>query len=314
MTRILRIPLLALALALCAAPMVEAQYLIQQTINAGYNPWIKGQTFTPQIGITPDPGPVLTLDLTDITLYRSQQPWFGPTSNFYLNIYDANPITGGGQFVGSSSNAIDVAPLGNMAPMKWLFDDLTLKYTHEYWALVSSTNTTGGLDVYCGMRESGGTDPYVGGTSIAGITTDYAGYHVKPTIDLAFDIMLKDTGWTNLGNDLPGALGSPNLTGQGALAAGNTVTLTLGNAAPNSTSGLFIGATSVSLPFYGGILVPAPNILLVIPTGPAGTYTLSTVYPSGVPVGFPLYLQVWIIDITGPQGFTASNAITATTQ
>lgn len=111
MTRVLRRPLLAVALALCAAPLVEAQYLIQQTLGGGYNPWIKGQTFTPSIGVTPDPGSVSTLDLKDVTFYRSAQGWVGPTSNFYLNIYDANPITGGGVFVGSSTNAIDVAPL-----------------------------------------------------------------------------------------------------------------------------------------------------------------------------------------------------------
>lgn len=190
MNRILCFAFLIMVTVVCTAPTVQAQYIIEQTIDAGYNPWIKGQSFTPSIGIKPNPGTVATLDLTAITLYRSHQPWVGPTSRFYLNIYDGDPVNGSGVFVGSSTNSVDVAPLVDFDPMKWTFDNLSLNYTQEYWAIVSSTNSSGGFDVYCGMRESGQTDPYGGGTSIAGITTDPAGYHVKPTIDLAFYIEL----------------------------------------------------------------------------------------------------------------------------
>jgi len=191
MTRFYCIVFLALATVFIAAPAIQAQYTIEQTIDAGYNPWIKGQSFTPNIGVVPNPGSVSTLDLATITLYRSAQGWSGPTSNFYLNIYDGDPVNGAGKFIGSSIDRVDVATLKDFDPIKWTFDNLALDYTHEYWALVSSTNTSGGFDVYCGMRESGQTDPYTGGTSIAGITSDPSGYHVKATIDLAFKIELE---------------------------------------------------------------------------------------------------------------------------
>ena len=179
-------------------PNLRAEYLIEQTVSGGYNPWIKGQTFTPGIGIDPDPGPVSAMDLTGIVFYRSSQGWSGPTRHFYLNIYDGDPVNGAGAFVGSSINSIDVAPLDNHNPMIWNFDQISLDYDHEYWALVSSTETDGGFDVWCGMRESNQTDPYAGGTSIAGISGDPGGYFVKPTIDLAFEIGLESWDRTEI--------------------------------------------------------------------------------------------------------------------
>jgi len=306
--------LLAVVLAFVTAPAVQAQYLIQQTVNGGYNPWIKGQSFTPNVGITPSPGSVSNVNLTQVTLYRSNQGWSGPTSSFFLNIYDDDPVNGAGQFVGSSTNAIDVAPIGDFGALAWTFDDLTLSYTHTYWALVSSTNAAGGLDVYCGMRESGQGDPYAGGSSIAGITSNPGAFTVKPLIDLAFDIRLSDSIWSDLGSDLPGALGSPSLTGVGELKAGVQVSLTLENAAVNTTSALVIGATNVSAPFFGGTLVPSPDVVVLIPTGPSGGYFLTAIFPPGAAPNIPLYFQVWVLDPTAPQGHAASNAVSATTQ
>ncbi len=126
------------------------------------------------------------------------------------------------------------------------------------------------------------------------------------------EVML--SAWTDLGNALPGSLGAPDLTGDGALAAGNTVTLTLTNALPNTTAFLVVGAVNLSLPFYGGIIVPYPTLIVALPTGPAGSLTLPSIYPGGVPAGIPIYVQYWIVDASGPEGYTASNAITATTE
>lgn len=190
MIRFLCIAFLALAVVALVAPDVQAQrYTIEQTLNGGYNAWIKGQTFTPSIGIDPDPGAVTTLNLRTVTFYRSSQGWAGPTSHFYLNIYDGDPVNGSGVFVGSSTNTIDVDQVANMEPMTWEFDFLALDYNHEYWALVSSTNVDGGLDVYCGMRESGG-DEYLGGNAIAGTNSDPFGFTIKSN-DIAFDIVLR---------------------------------------------------------------------------------------------------------------------------
>lgn len=192
MKRLLRSVPLAVLLAVSTAASTHAQYTIEQTLSGGYNRMIKGQTFTPSVGIVPNPGAVTTLDLTEIRFTRSMQSWVGPTSEFYLNIYDGDPVNGTGVFVGSSLESINVGGLGDYSPMRWSFAHLTLDYDHEYWALVSSTNTTGGFDVYCGMRE-GANDPYAGGTCIAGVAGDEGGYHVKPVHDLGFEMSFGDS-------------------------------------------------------------------------------------------------------------------------
>ncbi|MFG0316606.1 MAG: hypothetical protein ACF8XB_04985, partial [Planctomycetota bacterium JB042] len=118
----------------------------------------------------------------------------------------------------------------------------------------------------------------------------------------------------DVGNALPGSLGAPVLSGDGALASGSTVMVTLTNAAPNQTATLIVGASAVNLPLFGGILVPAANFLIPVPTGASGSVVLGTTIPAGVVPGIPIYLQYWITDPTGPQGYSASNAITATTE
>lgn len=122
------------------------------------------------------------------------------------------------------------------------------------------------------------------------------------------------SAWTDLGSSLPGALGAPVLTGDGALVGGNQVTITLSNAAVNSTAYLIIGVTNISTQFYGGTLIPSPNLVISVPTGPSGGLAIPTIYPMGVLAGVPIYMQYWIQDPTGPVGLTASNAITATTE
>ncbi len=120
----------------------------------------------------------------------------------------------------------------------------------------------------------------------------------------------KPGNWTNLGGALAGLTGLPSLSGCGSLLAGDPVTLALVNARPNSLTHLVIGASALNAPFKGGTLVPAPDFLVInLPTGPAGTLTLSAPLPGGLPAGFALHFQHWIVDATGPFGFAASNGL-----
>ena len=73
-----------------------------------------------------------------------------------------------------------------------------------------------------------------------------------------------------------------------------------------------VGRASV----YSGatdVLVPSPSIvvtpLITTPTG----LTLSALWPAPFPSGVDLYFQFWIADPSGPAGFSASNAVRATT-
>lgn len=192
MKNLLRAASIAAALAFIATTTAHAQYVVEQTVNGGANARCKGQTFTTDVGIAPAPGVVATLGLTNITFYRSAQGWTGPSSEFFLNIYDEDPVNGTGVFLGSSINSVDVAPLINLDPAAWKFDHLPLAPSQKYWAILSSTNTDGGFDVWVGMRE-GGSDPYAGGNAIRGSTADPDGYFESATTDYSFRIDLTDS-------------------------------------------------------------------------------------------------------------------------
>jgi hypothetical protein len=122
--------------------------------------------------------------------------------------------------------------------------------------------------------------------------------------------------WLDLGHALAGTHGDPVTLGLGTLIGGDPVSLTLGNALENTTAYLVIGIADLSLPFKGGVLVPDPSppgLYVPLPTGAAGTIGLAGVWPLGFPSGFVSYYQWWIVDAAGPKGFSASNALSATT-
>ena len=72
--------------------------------------------------------------------------------------------------------------------------------------------------------------------------------------------------------------------------------------------------SAVNLPFKGGTLVPAVDVLVAgLPTSPAGELSLSAAWPPGVPSGLTVWFQEWIVDAAGPKGFAASNGLAGTT-
>lgn len=119
--------------------------------------------------------------------------------------------------------------------------------------------------------------------------------------------------WTNLGGGKPGSAGAVSLSGSGTLNAGDPVTLTLANAAPNAAGLLFIGFFNLNAPLYGGVFVPTPDIQLPIPASGAGGWALPYVWPAGIPSGFPLYMQYWFPDAGVSNGAAASNGLRAIT-
>ncbi len=119
--------------------------------------------------------------------------------------------------------------------------------------------------------------------------------------------------WTDLGQALPGVAGEPVFTGSGTLVGGDPVTLSLTNTVPNTSAWLFLGFSELSAPFKGGVLVPSPDITLVFQVNIAGFLSLSAPWPSGFPSCFRIWFQWWMLDASGPQGITASNALVALT-
>jgi hypothetical protein len=116
------------------------------------------------------------------------------------------------------------------------------------------------------------------------------------------------------GAGLAGARGVPVLQAKGLLTPGKPFTLSLSNAVPNGSALLVVGLSAIHHAFKGGTMVPAVNLLLPgWMTDPAGELQLMTAWPGGLPSATALYLQFWLPDAAGVQGFSASNGVHALT-
>ena len=114
----------------------------------------------------------------------------------------------------------------------------------------------------------------------------------------------------DLGLGLAGGAGVPVLNGSGSLANGSPVSLALSGALASTPAGLFLGVSRVDAPFKGGVLVPAPDIVLTgFTTDGAGALTINATWPAGLPSGLSLYAQMWMQDAGGPKGLSASNGL-----
>lgn len=117
-------------------------------------------------------------------------------------------------------------------------------------------------------------------------------------------------GWSDLGQGLAGAFGTPQLTGDGYLEPTTPTTFAVAQAAPTTPLAFVVGIAQLNAPLYGGTFVPTPNLILTgLFTDAGGSFALTTPWPPGLPSGVPLYSQVWLVDPTGPQGHTATNAV-----
>jgi hypothetical protein len=128
-------------------------------------------------------------------------------------------------------------------------------------------------------------------------------------LDLAYH-----NAWTNLGEALAGTHGFPHLVGNGVLTPSSAGSLLLSNGVPFGSSALIVSFTAVNVPFKGGVLVPAPTLLIFgLPLDIDGSIDLLFTWPTGIPSGFSFYFQHWMPDPGGPKGFAASNAVRGTT-
>ena len=265
MTRLL----LALAATLFAAPALDAQqYNIDQNLGLDtFGDKSTGQTFTPSVGITPDPGSPPTIALTSITLYHGNFSDQAPSATTFLNIYDGDPFAGGA-FIGSSSNSIDTTPgFSFHTPMAWSFDKLDLVYTTEHWAVMSSTNTAGGLDVAVSLetqdRNIINPSVYTGGT---GLIANHVPH--QNLIDAKFNIVLEDS----VGSFTLTGAGCPSSTGQQATltanvpAVGQNFTATLSNTTALAFPVLALGFSDTSWAL-GPLPFPLSNLFSKTPPG-----------------------------------------------
>jgi hypothetical protein len=119
--------------------------------------------------------------------------------------------------------------------------------------------------------------------------------------------------WFDLGFALPGSNGTPALEASGPLTGGSVLAIDLEQAHPLAHAYLVVGFSTLYAPYKGGVLVPAFDLLVQMPTDDLGEIHVNTHWPHGAPAGVPLVLQFWIDDPEAPQGRAGSNAVGALT-
>ena len=126
-------------------------------------------------------------------------------------------------------------------------------------------------------------------------------------------ISLPVAPWQVLAGGAIGAVDVPNLAGRGPLTPGSPARLSVRGAAASAPASIILGLLTVNLPFKGGILVPAPTLVVPLATNAQGALDLPFTWVNA-PAGINLFVQVWIKDLGAPTGFSATNALRMTSQ
>ncbi|MCB9896904.1 MAG: hypothetical protein H6825_02755 [Planctomycetes bacterium] len=120
--------------------------------------------------------------------------------------------------------------------------------------------------------------------------------------------------WAHVGSGLAGSLGVPTLDGAGDQTDAAFTTITLAGALPSGSASLVIGASALNVPFKGGVLVPAPDVVLGgLPLDRDGALAFSFAWPTGLPSSIDLYWQAFVPDGGAPKGLAATNGLRSTT-
>ena len=308
-----KIQLSLAALLLTATPALAQQYLISQPVGGdNFGARATGQTFTPSIGIAPDPGMPATIPLTRITLYAGNSGAAAPSTTTFLNLYDGDP-NAGGNFVASSTNSLDTNGLTFRTPLVWTFAQPALNYNTEYWAVMSSTGTAGGLDIAVSLETEPrngppGPDIYTGGT---GLIAGYAPHPASQDTRFEVEFFVGVRGSFGVsGRGCPSSAGDGVLGAQSFPRVGQPWQVDVTNAAPAGIPFLVIGVSDSfwnggPLPISLNLLLPfaAPScqievsVDLAAPMIPGTTAALSLPIPGDVNLaGSRFYVQAYQLE------------------
>jgi len=114
--------------------------------------------------------------------------------------------------------------------------------------------------------------------------------------------------WTTVGPGLAGDV-APFLASESPMVAKSPFALELTGGPPGQPTTLVVGLSLILAPFKGGVLGPAPDVLVGVPTDALGEWTLATTFPDGFPVGTTLFFQTWMSHPSGPSGMLATNSL-----
>ncbi|GJM23284.1 MAG: hypothetical protein DHS20C15_31990 [Planctomycetota bacterium] len=113
----------------------------------------------------------------------------------------------------------------------------------------------------------------------------------------------------NLGGEVGGGA-PPSLSVEGTLVGGEDFTVQMKNGPSLGQATAVVGATAIHAPFKGGVMVPAPDLLLSsFALDGIGYLGITAPWPVGFPLGLELYLQLWMPDANAPLGYSGSNAL-----
>ena len=194
-----------------------------------------------------------------------------------------------------------------------LFDGngIALEPFTTYWIVVKAQAsepfewewTNDDVGVGAGFQQTWGVSENSGGT--------WTTYDSQPMI-MQVTAVSTDTPWLDLGHALAGTNGEPRVGASGPLLPGTSASVSLGRARPDAVAYLVTSHRRLDAPFQGGVLVPAPMITTAFMTDSLGKLDFTCPAPIGLPPYSEFYLQFWIPDPVGPEGFAASNALRAT--
>ncbi|HZL99837.1 MAG TPA: integrin alpha [Planctomycetota bacterium] len=153
-------------------------------------------------------------------------------------------------------------------------------------------------DGRCDLLLGSGTEQVLQATGLDGLVT--------------VQVLAPPCAW--LGQGLDGTGPAPILSFIGTLQAGTTLSIALAGAQPGAAAVVVLGLDQLGLPFKGGTLVPAPDVVIAgLGVGADGTILLNGRLPTSLPPRTSIYVQAWLADAGGPAGFAASNALHAMT-
>jgi hypothetical protein len=107
-------------------------------------------------------------------------------------------------------------------------------------------------------------------------------------------------------------LGPPSLEGFGTIAVDELVEVVITKGLPSGFALLLLGNSGAQVPMLGGVLQPAPEAAIPLLLLPDGSSSVKGRWPAGLPAYFTIWMQAWIMDPAGPEGWTCTNGLIGT--
>ena len=121
---------------------------------------------------------------------------------------------------------------------------------------------------------------------------------------------LGDSPWLDLDLGLSGSFGVPSLSAQGTGKPGTPYAFVVDGALPGAPMAQAVGLSTVGVGLLGGTLVPSPDFISFgFMADGKGQYLDTGEFKSTAVSGSEIFLQFWVLDPAGPEGWAATNGL-----